>query len=203
MKDMILASGYGSDTTAEQTKILNMVYKEVAGIRRWSWTEQVSTGALTTGVRTVAMPATITKVDQFFIDTSTQEPFELRFQPQEVFFNMADPDPAVGEPLYWTEFDGLLYVYPTPVMNYTTTLYGLEEIGELTLDTDVPVFDSKYHPVLVWGALRMLSYRQRDWSQYNVASTEFRGLIREMEQGENRESRGNEVHHWDGWKFVK
>lgn len=178
----IQAKGFGTDTAAEQKTAVNSVYRRIHGMRRWPYLERRSTALTTsTGQSNVTLAAlpNLMWIDAVRIEQGTER-FDLHYaHPQELRDYQTGWQDS-GCPTHWTEAAGELVLWPTPeaqdtiVLDYTTTP------ADLALDADVPVFDSTFHDVLVWGAVVELAFRQRDSNLMAMAKAEFNERITEM-----------------------
>lgn len=50
---------------------------------------------------------------------------------------------------YWAQWEGTLYLDPIPAAQYTMRVWPALYPATLSLDTDEPEFDSRYHPILL------------------------------------------------------
>jgi hypothetical protein len=99
------------------------------------------------------------------------------------------PDPtATGDPWIYTMFgmdssnNWRISFYSTPdsKMNIQVRYYKL--ITELSSDTDTPIFPSKWHEILIWGALAFYGYTWRDDSRRNESMQNYANLLDDMKR---------------------
>lgn len=178
----IRAKGFETDTDAQQRVAVNSVYRRINGMRRWPYLERRSTALLTTAnqpnVSLINFPA-LMWIDAVRLKQGTED-FTLTYRaPQELREDQAYW-PDAGVPDHWTQAAGELVLWPTPSAAYTVVLDYTTTPADLTLDADVPVFDSTYHDLLVWGAVVELGFRQRDANLMSMAKTEFNERLTEM-----------------------
>lgn len=205
IKTLIQAAGHGTDTDAAQNEAIRAAFNELAGMRQWSWLETVQTDATTTiGDNTVdGLDTDINTVNEVFLTLGSDAYAPLIRIDSAELLRKANEDTVNDVPIWYAEYDGGLLVHPRPNQAYTVTVHYIQVPAEPSGDAWVPPFDANFHYVLAWGALRYLSFRQRDWSAYNMATAEFRMGVREMAQADNRGSDSDRVEPWDGWSLVK
>lgn len=200
----IQAKGFGTDTAAEQKIAVNSVYRRIHGMRRWPYLERSSTALTTTiGQETVSL---VTLPNLMWVDAVRlrlgTEAFEVDYlQPQELRReSVLDAD--AGMPRYWTEAAGEIHLWPTPEAAYTIELDYTTTPADLAADADVPVFDSTYHDLLVWGAVVELGFRQRDANLMAMAKGEFNDRMVEMVRSYSLRQRqtSQQVEHSDWWR---
>jgi hypothetical protein len=102
-------------------------------------------------------------------------------------FDRIVPDPAAtGVPKYFmisgedaTNIPRLTF-YPIPDAKINVEYNYYASIVELSGDTDVPIFPSKWHPVLVWMALAGFGHMYIDDSRVTLAKARAEEGIKEM-----------------------
>jgi hypothetical protein len=176
------SKGYSTDTVAAQTFALNAVYRRINGMRRWPYLERRDTALTTTAgqssVNFASIPA-LMWVDAVRIELGTEYP-TLEYKERQELRELNHQDRDRGTPQYWTEAAGELHLWPVPDASYEITLDYITTPPDLVDDDDVPVFDTTYHDVLVWGAVLDLGFRSRDWGAYQYAKHEYQDRLREM-----------------------
>lgn len=203
IRTAIQARGYGTDTATQQTAMVNAVYREIAGQHRWPWLEAQSS-TLTTTIGDPDYATTGISADLMYIDAvrltrgTTYLPLEY-IAPQD-FRDLEHVDRDNGEPIYWTYMNYNLRLWPRPDQVYTVTVDYLFRPTDLSADSDQPLFDATYHDVLVWGAIRDLAFRERDWSAKNFADAEYSARFGKMERAYGMKQRQNSS-HVQGSKF--
>jgi len=82
--------------------------------------------------------------------------------------------------------DSTLIVFPTPA-NQNACLYGeyIRRPAQLVANTDVPIFDSKHHMVIVWKAVMSWASSMQSEGDYNDAENKFRMAMFRMERQYN------------------
>ena len=99
-----------------------------------------------------------------------------QIQPSK-YFEMQPVGAAVstsGTPNYWTILDGTtLVLWPQPSAVFTVGVVYYRVPADLTQDTDTPVFPSRYHFLLKWGALAYLYRKIGDLESADGAGKSF------------------------------
>src|SRR5512138_1265399 len=155
MRTALQALGYETDTASQQTAMLNMVYRELRGERRWWWLEGLasvntvaSNGTLSTaGVADFLFPSALEiadGTDYMLMDYLDHE--ELR--------ERVHTDRTPSTPRYWTWYTNAI------LLEYDKT------VTDLSADGNSPAFPSEYHDILVWGAAKYMAYRERDTTSF-------------------------------------
>jgi len=188
--------GYATDTAASQTRMLNSIYRRIAGEHRWPWLDRQSTALATVaGNQSVTLTAvtSLMWVDAVRLEYGTEYP-EVKFLAPQALRDMAHVDRSTGTPRFWTEEFGELRFWPTPDKAYTVVLDYMTTPPDLAVDADIPLFDSTYHDVLVWGAIAEMAFRERDWSAKNFAAAEYADRYGEMKRTYGIRQRQNATH---------
>jgi len=88
-----------------------------------------------------------------------------------------------GMPIYICEKpDNSLILYPIPDDTYTLEGEYFREPYTLTLDTDKPVFPTRFHMIIVWRALMYFATQLNAQELYAIGNIEYRKLLRKLEQ---------------------
>jgi hypothetical protein len=183
----VQAHGFGSDTAAAQLEGINQVERQINGKRRWPWLEKTTTGTLTVGTASYAVPADFRQPDSVRVEIGT-EYYDLEYLRPVELRRLSHVDRDNSTPRYWTEYEGKLYFHPRPDRVYTYTLDYVKKVTQLTAGS-TPLAPSDYHDVYVWGALMMLAARERDWQMHAFAGSQFRERVQEMEDEYNLRQR--------------
>lgn len=177
--------GYATDTATPQTELINSVYRRVCGMRRWPFLAASGTITMTagTGIYDVDVAAgigrTLLVVNAVRIEFGTGYP-EISYLPEQEFRDLQHADRNRGVPLYWTLIDDDLNFWPLPDANYVITVDFTLDPTDLTADGDTPVLPAAFHDILVWGAIKELAFRERDWGARAVALEEYNARLADM-----------------------
>ena len=203
----IQAHGYGADTAAQQLEFINDTYHEINGMHRWPFLEaQDSTLTTTSGTNGYNLPTAVASgrnLDAVRLQiAATQEYINLEYEQPQRFRDKENIDTEIGSPFLWTYINQQLRFYPVPDDSYTVIIDYVIQPADLAAPTDVPVWPSTYDDVLVWGAIRSLAVRERDWLGRQFAQTEFEQRLTRMEQEYMVRQRQSSSHvlksgHWN------
>ena len=194
--------GYGTDTAEAQTSMLNSVYRKIIRMRRWWFLEVADDQSLTcvAGQQQYNLNsiADLLHVDRVRLQSGDDYLFP-RYLPHKQFFEEAHEDPSQGAPIYWTWVNKTLYLHPLPDTNYAIELDYVKDPPDLSGDDDEPVLPAAYQDLLVWGAIREITFRERDTEGWSIANTEFVEGLREMthQDGLVHRADSDEVEHTD------
>lgn len=184
LRTALQAKGYGTDSATAQTELINSVYRRLAGRRRWKWTEAQNTSIVTVAGTSAYALTGITDFlhpDAVRIEVGT-EYLPMEYMDYEELRDRQHADRDRGVPEFWTIGRGQLLLWPTPERVYTVTVDYTKDPPDLSADGDTPIFPATYHDILVWGAIKEISFRQRDWGAHQYATKEFDDRLMEMER---------------------
>jgi hypothetical protein len=183
LRTSLQTKGYATDSATAQTEMLNSVYRALAGKRRWPWMEAQATITLVAGTAAYSIAAITDWLhpDAARVEIGTEYPV-LEYQDPQAFRDLAHQDRDRGVPQLWTWARGQLHVWPSPDRAYTLTVDYTKDPPDLSSDSDTPIFAATYHDVLVWGALKEIAFRQRDWGAHQYAKQEYDARFGEMER---------------------
>lgn len=196
--------GY-SDTTAI-TAALQRTYKRVLGMRRWDFLEAQDTASIAAGDTTITLPTDLKRVDAIELARSDGTSVDFQFRPYQQFRDYAKWQTDQGEPQWWTQRGGVVYIWPEAQTSYTATIdYVKHPADYLDAADDVPVFPEEYHDVLVYGAAVDLAARQRDEIAFNHLSNLYTTRLTEMvaEHGVTQRQNATHVRRSNFWNSIR
>lgn len=205
IRTAVQALGYGADTqaVAAQNTAMDMVLLELAGEREWSWLHTSTTGTLTIGSESVTKPSDLVVPTGVRLTYGTQiEPVLVELDAKQIERFLHEDD-GTDLPEFWSWIDRTIKVYPRPDLAYSYTLDYIKEPNTAAFanDSDAPPFNLQFHPVMVWGVVRALAYRQRDQVGYGQASDEFAKAKLNFSQADRRGDPDHVV-DWAGWSLM-
>lgn len=175
------------DTQAQQIIFFNDSYREVNGKYRWPYLEAQSVELSTvTGTNAYDLPADMGEyrnIDAVRLQqTAVQNYTNLEYREPQTFRDSEHMDRDTDTPMWWSFFNQQLHFYPYPDDVYNVVIDYCVMPPDLAQDTDTPIFPAVYHDILVWGAVRAIAFRQRDWLGRQFAQTEFEQRLQRMEE---------------------
>lgn len=124
--------------------LVNEVYADILGTADWPFLYVDDTVAIADGDSTVTLPAPVRTFTSVRIDDS-----RLRETTVDEI-DMLDPDED-GEPEVYARIDEeQLLLWPASDAAYTLKFRGFLQADALAVDTDEPVFEQEFRPVLVY-----------------------------------------------------
>jgi len=205
LRTALQARGYATDTATQQTELINAVYREVSGYRRWDWLQAAGGSTTVVGQDTVSTGGitNLVSIDTVRVLFGTSY-YDLEYLTPTEFDTRAYVDRDVGTPQYWTYQKGDLYLWPRPDKVYQVDINYIKDPPDLTADADTPLFPATYHDLLVWGALRDIAHRERDWAASDHANARFETLLARMTAAHGMKQRQapRQVRRSDFWSTV-
>lgn len=135
---------------SELDQIINEAYLHVCALGDWSFLYADGTVDTASGTKTYQLPSAVEAVRSVAITSSGDEK-RLWRRTLEDFdrYPQWEAEVTSGVPWAWavrtdTSFD----VFPTPDGAYTLTVRGWADVSPLSADTDEPLFDDEFHPVV-------------------------------------------------------
>lgn len=181
----VQAKGYGTDTAAQQLIFINEIYRKVHSKERWPFLEaQDKTLVTVTGTPNYTLPFNNWRnLDAVRIEiAATQQYNNLSYKGVQDFRDLEHIDRDVTSPAYWTFYANQLHFYPNPDAAYTVTIDYIIEPPDLAAGSDIPIIPLPYHDILVWGAVKSMAARERDWVMTQIADQEYEILLRRFEE---------------------
>lgn len=183
VRDSVQAKGYSLDTApAVQNSMINSIYRRIIGERRWWFLRYPDNQSLTTTPGDPEVPLFIDgllHIDAIRL-SSGSERYEVDYADPQDLRTAEHLDDATGPPEFWSRFGSIVRLYPTPDKAYTVHTDYVIDPDDLVNDSDVSVIPLAYLDVLVWGAIKDLTFRERDMDGYSVASNEYETILRAM-----------------------
>lgn len=181
LQTAVYAQDYGTGENTDIELWLNMAYFDVCNRHRWPWLFDTITVTTVASTRTVAMGATVAEVLQINPKTSDEVALEW-VDPNDLDENtpFREYDVTEGVPTKFTIRENLWYFDPIPDKVYTYDASIMLLPTAMSLDTDEPLMPTGERFVLVDGALKYASIRDRDANRTGYHSAEFERQIEEM-----------------------
>ncbi|MGH2761382.1 MAG: hypothetical protein ACRDLD_02180 [Thermoleophilaceae bacterium] len=168
MRSEVQARGFDHKASGRIDLWLNRAYQRVTDRDPWPFLEATQVGPSPLSISDLRAVLTV-------VDTSAER--QLFWQDRRT---LAEADPLLtqtGDPWAWFMDAGALTAYPTSA--HDLSVRYLKVAVELGAD-DVPLFDARYHYMLVDGAVA-LAYRDSDnFEAAEANELEFERRLREM-----------------------
>lgn len=129
-----------------------------------------------------AMPAGLTTIDwrtvTIYLTAKTDETPVCYIPYYEWRVGLDTRATQEARPRYITERpDGVIQVWPVPDQEYTLRFDGVNELDELTVDTDEPAgLPEEFHRVIAWDAVVRYALHHEDGSMLQNATQQHRTL---------------------------
>ncbi len=181
IRTRLQAHGYETDTASAQDTAIELAYKRLLNIRRWTFMWKQATIAAVAGTQSYALTAIsdLKDIDAVRIEFGTDYPYLEYLAPQQ-FRDRQHTYRDRGLPLYWTRLGGNLHLWPIPDKAYTITVDYIHDAPDLNADGTNMVVPDTAADVLVYGALSILTYRERDWDGHAAAKQLYSEHLAEM-----------------------
>lgn len=182
----IQARGYGNDTETAQNTLILSVYRRINGFRRWPFLDVTGNTATAATIGTSSV-STAAITDLLFLNAvrleSGTEYLPLTYRTIEEFRPYEHLDRTNGTPLFWTDVNHSVHLWPTPDKAYTLSIDYTKRPADIDDDADEPIWDETYHDLLVWGPIVELCFRERDPAGRAMAIEEFNKRLSDMLHG--------------------
>ena len=185
LRSAIQSHGYTSDTASNQNDFINQAYRRVHGQERWKFLEKQNSTLFTVfNTPNYNLPMTDWRnLDAVRIQVVNDQHFDnLKFLPEQMFRDYYHVDRDASNPFYWTLMDQQLWFYPVPDQAYQVVIDYIMEPPDLVADGDQPVIPLPYQDILVWGAIKALAFRERDWIGADIAGNEYSDILEKMKE---------------------
>lgn len=219
LQTQIQDRGYSIDTATAQADIIASVYRRICAERRWWWLEKRDQTTIQTIIGTPNYNTTgitdLREINEVRIQgnpATVQNSFDLRYMPPTEMHANVHMWRDNGIPEYWSQAGNQLWLWPYPDLVYQTVIDYIYQPPDLVNSTDIPVMPVQFHDVLIWGAIRELTFRERDVFNHRTADGIFQDALMQMrkEQGVRQRQSSRYVgrsglydswHRGQGWSW--
>ena len=168
--------------------VINEAYQEIIGLSQWPFLRASQQINLPSGTNDFETPNGYSEVTSISYTNNGGD--SVRLQPTTIdeIDRLRDEDGP--EPfLYARVTDREFVVWPNPTANITLTIRGKQTVTSLTGDSDSPVFDEQFHPMLAYrAASKMLAEEGDDSGRNELYQNEASLIFSRMQQFYNRTS---------------
>jgi len=165
-------SDYLSDDGAGQTRakrFLNDAYTEICEAAAWPFLETTTTQNV---------PYTFTNLRHILSVHDPRDNFDLRGVDQENLREWYSDLTTAGQPTYWYLVGDQLKVFPVGTDTYE--LRYIKVPAELVSDTDTPVLPSRFHRLIVHGAMLQVLEDRDDYELIAGLQARYDSLLARM-----------------------
>jgi hypothetical protein len=163
-------------------EVINEAYQEVINLSQWSFLRASQQVNLPVGANSFETPLGFSEVVSVSYTNDGGDTVRLQSTVVDEIDRLRDEESA--EPfLYARVNDKEFLLWPTPNVNLTLTIRGKQTVQPLKRDSDVPVFDDQFHPMLAYrAASRMLAEEGDDSGRAEFYQQEANVFFARMQQ---------------------
>lgn len=167
--------------------VINEAYFEVIGLAQWPFLRASQNVSLSSGTDEFSTPTAFSEVVSATYSDAVGN--TIRLSPTTVD-EIDRLGPEDGEPVYYARVNESDFVlWPTPNRSITLSLRGKQSVSSLSLDSDQPVFDEQFHPILAYrAASRLLAEESDESGRADFYQSEANGFFLRMQQFYTRAS---------------
>lgn len=162
--------------------VINEAYQEVIGLSQWPFLRASQQVVLPSGTNSFETPTGYSEVTSISYTNDGGDSVRLQSTTVDEIDRLKDEDGP--EPfLYARVTDREFVVWPTPNINLTLTVRGKQTVETLSGESDTPVFDEQFHPMLAYrAASRMLAEEGDDSGRAEFYQQEANTFFARMQQ---------------------
>lgn len=129
----------------------------------WPFLRNETTLNLAPGVASYSIPAGVGETSIASVAALSNDTNRRQLRPRNRYSTDDSMGPLVtGYPLEYSVWRGTILFNPTPEAAETLTIRYFSDPVELVNNTDSPIFDSKFHTVVAYGAAVRVLFREGD-----------------------------------------
>jgi hypothetical protein len=166
--------------------VINEAYQEVVGLSQWPFLRASQQISIASGVNSFETPIGYSEVTS--LSYTDNNGYSVRLQPTTIDEIDRLRDDEDDEPTFYARItDREFLLWPTPSTNVTLQIRGKQKVENLSGDSDSPVFDEQFHPMLAYrAASRMLGEEGDDSGRSDFYQQEANNFFVRMQQFYNR-----------------
>lgn len=155
---------------------VNEAYQEVLGLEDWPFLYAEATVAVSAGASAITLPTAMRNITSLRLDGEDR----LRQSTVAELDRLEDPGP--GQPAAYARIDNAtVRLWPTPGQAYTISVRGWEAPAPLERDTDQPVFDVEFRPIIAYAAaIKILDQEEDDSGRSERYQRDAGALLQRM-----------------------
>lgn len=161
--------------------VLNESYQEIISLAAWPFLRSSTTVTLSVGADTFETPIGFSEITGVSYTTDSGDSFRLQAITVDEIDKLGDES---GEPVMYAKVtDRSFVVWPAPESSVTLTIRGKQSLQNLSGDSDQPVFDQQFHPMLAYRtASKMLAEEGDDSGRAELYQNEANIFYARMQQ---------------------
>ena len=162
----------------EVDDVINDVYQEFLDAERWPFLEDVDTFPTVAGTADYALPAGIEKPRTVTLELEDGPTVLTEVSHSWVDRNVDGDD--TDEPVAYARTGSGITLAPTPDAVYTVQVRGYATRTDLTLDTDEPIFEERFHKGVAYAAAAVLLSEEGQRDRAEAAITQAATTLERM-----------------------
>lgn len=148
---------------ADLNIFINEAYMDVLRDADWPFLRNETTLNISSGVASYSIPAGVGETSIASVVALSNDTNRRQLRPRNRYSTDDSPGPlTTGYPLEYSVWRGSILLNPTPEAAETLTIRYFSDPVELVNNTDSPIFDSKFHTVVAYGAAVRVLFREGD-----------------------------------------
>jgi len=148
---------------ADLNIFINESYMDVLRDADWPFLRNDATITLAPGQNTYALPAGVGETSIASVVVLSNDTNRRQLRPRSRYSTDDSPGPLVnGYPLEYSVWRGNVQLFPIPEAAETLSIRYFNDPVELVNNTDLPIFDTKFHTVIAYGAAVRVLFREGD-----------------------------------------
>ena len=161
--------------------VINEAYFEVATLAQWPFLRASSQVSLVPGTDNFETPVGFSEITGVSYTTSSGDSFRLQPTTTDEIDRLKQES---GEPIMYARVSEQEFiVWPTPDTSITLTIRGKQSVEPLRKDSDAPIFDEQFHPMIAYrAAARMLGEEGDDSGRSEFYQNEANVFYGRMQQ---------------------
>ena len=161
--------------------VINEAYQEVVSLSQWPFLRASSQVSVPSGTDSFETPVGFSEVSGVSYTTDSGDAFRLQATTIDEIDRLKEES---GDPMmYARTSDREFVLWPTPETSISLNIRGKQTVDSLSSDSDAPVFDEQFHPMLAYrAASRMLAEEGDDSGRSEFYQNEANVFYARMQQ---------------------
>lgn len=166
-------------STADANQFINEAYNEILRESDWPFLRSFTNLTINSGTATYSLPANVFEGQIASVSVLSNDTNRRQLRPRNRYSTDDSPGPlSTGNPMEYSVYNGAVQFFPVPNATEVVTFRFFNILPEMTVDSDTPFFDSKFHNIVAYGAAVKVLYREGDDTERRKYYTEqfYRGI---------------------------